>query len=195
MEIIVKIKTNEDFIQSILDEQDPEKTKNLFTDQTLKDTFKIIEINNIEVNNPKIKNPVPILEALKSKSKRWNLLTKNFRKTQRSVKETGDKTVELGKKAYVATKRKTKNAAKRVANTAASIPVGAYRGIKTALKEENAKEYDEEKREKKDAEKAAETTKPPDQPTPEITQPENMNNTGLESEPVNWNQSYRDRFM
>lgn len=129
MEIIVKIETNEDFIQSILDEGDPEKTKNLFTDQTLKDTFKIKEINNIEVNDPK--NPVSILDALKSKSKRWNLLTKNFRKTKRAVKETGN-TAAI----------KTKNASKRVYNTAKSIPVGAYKGVKAALKEENAKEYD-----------------------------------------------------
>lgn len=184
MEIIVKIKTNEKFIQSILDEQDPDKANKLFTDQTLKDTFKIIEINNIEVNNPKIKNPVSILDALKSKRKRLNLFTKNFRKTQRAVKETGDNTVKLVKKGVVDTTRKTYHAALRTANTAASIPVGAVKGIKAALKEENEKEYNEEKKKK-----AAETTK-----TPEPAPPENMNDTGLESN-VNLNQRYRDRYM
>ena len=50
MEIIIKIKTEDSFIQSILEEQDPEKAKSLFTDPTLKEKFKIKEINNIEID-------------------------------------------------------------------------------------------------------------------------------------------------
>jgi hypothetical protein len=149
MEIIVKIKTNEDFIQSILNEQDPEKAKSLFTDKMLKEKFKIKEINNIEIDDPD--NPVSILDALKSKSKRLNLLFKNFRKTKRAVKETGKEGVRRVKLAAT----KTKNATRRAVNTVASIPVGAYRGIKAAVEKENAKEYNEEKKKKKEEEEKA----------------------------------------
>ena len=86
MEIIVKIKTNEDFIQSILDEQDPDKANKLFTNPTLKEKFKIIEINNIEVNDPKIKNPVSILDALHLFSFKTPILkAKKIRKSVKSM--------------------------------------------------------------------------------------------------------------
>lgn len=170
MEIIVKIKTNEDFIKSILDEQDPELVKTLFTNPTLKEKFKIIEINNIEIDET-----TDILAALQNKKKRLNLLFKNFRKTKRATVATGKEGIRLGKVGL----RKTKNATVKIVKTPVVAIAKGVKATGKAFMDEATEEYDEEKKKKKEAEKAAETAQ-----IQEPAQSVNQTDTQTQNEPV-----------